>query len=91
MLDDDESEADLVWAGGVFTEARLSHDRHSCVVRDSLQLLGKVPINKKAIRYDGRPHAMTHLRRHDMLLSQSSLTSLHTFVQSPNGEESLNK
>ena len=47
MLDNDDSEADLIGAGGVFTEARLSHDRHSCVIGDTLQLLGEVPVDKQ--------------------------------------------
>ena len=32
----------LVWARSVLAETRLTHDRHSCVVGDSLQILGEV-------------------------------------------------
>lgn len=32
----------LIWPCGIFTEARLSHDWHPCIIRDLLQLLGEV-------------------------------------------------
>ena len=32
----------LVWSGGVLTEARLAHDGHTSIIRNALELLGKV-------------------------------------------------